>query len=476
MFDKSSRMAVQLERLLNVALVLAALSLASLARRELSTALHGRVPVFDFWPQASWLYTPVVLLWMAVFEVFGLHGHKAARTRQWTITAICQANLVSVVLVFSALYLARVKNIPRLLLVMTGTFDILLMWAKEIVLGHLRAAWTMRPNVVFVGIPEDFRSLAPRFRSVARWKPNVLGILYPSGAQAPAPGGAETGDTGPCLGTVDRLSEVLHSWSVDCVVMSPGHETFDQIQRAIGVCETEGVEVWLVADLFRTSVAKARVDTFQDMPMLTFSTTPDVSWALWTKRAIDLAGSVVLLGLLAPVMAAIAAAIRLGSPGAALFRQERCTLHGRRFRMLKFRTMVSGAESMNAELASRNEMRGPVFKIRDDPRVTPLGRILRRHSLDELPQLWNVLKGDMSLVGPRPPLPSEVAQYTDWQRRRLSMRSGMTCLWQVSGRNQISDLDEWARLDLEYIDRWSLWMDAGILLRTVKAVLLGTGC
>jgi lipopolysaccharide/colanic/teichoic acid biosynthesis glycosyltransferase len=173
-------------------------------------------------------------------------------------------------------------------------------------------------------------------------------------------------------------------------------------------------------------------------------------------------------------MAIAALAVRATSPGPVLFRQVRCGLYGRRFAMLKFRTMHADAEQRKADLLELNEMDGPVFKLRDDPRVTPVGRVLRRWSLDELPQLWNVLWGDMSIVGPRPPVPEEVAQYAVFERRRLSMRPGLTCLWQVMGRNSIGFAD-WVKLDLRYIDRWSLASDLRILLQTIPAVLRGTG-
>ena len=180
--------------------------------------------------------------------------------------------------------------------------------------------------------------------------------------------------------------------------------------------------------------------------------------------------------MLSPLLLLIALAIRLTSPGPAIYRQVRAGLNGRSFRMLKFRSMRAGAEDQQAELAAQNEMRGPVFKVANDPRVTPLGRILRRHSLDELPQLWNVLRGEMSLVGPRPLPVEEVKRFdSDTHRRRLSVKPGLTGLWQVSGRSEIADFTDWVRLDLAYIDEWSLWLDCKILLATLPAALFGRG-
>ena len=193
-------------------------------------------------------------------------------------------------------------------------------------------------------------------------------------------------------------------------------------------------------------------------------------------RSLLMVGSLLLLLGTLPVMAIIALGIRLTSRGPVLFRQERCGLHGRPFIMLKFRSMVTDAEQRHHELVALNEMGGPVFKVTNDPRITPIGRLLRKYSLDELPQLFNVLRGEMSLVGPRPLPVYEVEKFDDpAHRRRLSVKPGLTCLWQVSGRNEVRDFREWVRLDLEYIDNWSLWLDMQILVRTVPVVLAGTG-
>ncbi|HYG61833.1 MAG TPA: sugar transferase, partial [Thermoanaerobaculia bacterium] len=195
---------------------------------------------------------------------------------------------------------------------------------------------------------------------------------------------------------------------------------------------------------------------------------------LMLKRALDVALASLLLLLALPAVGLVAALIKLTSGGTVLFRQTRCGLNGRFFTLYKFRTMVEDAEERRNALLHLNEMNGPVFKLRSDPRVTWFGRFLRRFSLDELPQLWNVLRGDMSLVGPRPPIPEEVARYQRWQRRRLAMKPGLTCLWQISGRNNV-DFDRWMQLDLEYIDSWSPMLDFKILLKTIPAVLSGRG-
>jgi exopolysaccharide biosynthesis polyprenyl glycosylphosphotransferase len=204
-------------------------------------------------------------------------------------------------------------------------------------------------------------------------------------------------------------------------------------------------------------------------------TRPRPRGAWLAKRTLDVLGSVLGLIVLAPLLLLIALAVKLTSRGPVLFVQDRCGLSGRWFRFYKFRTMVKDAEARKREIEHLNEMEGPVFKIRRDPRITPLGRVLRKLSLDELPQLWNVLKGEMSLVGPRPPTPDEVARYTSRQAQRLSVMPGITGLWQVSGRSEISNFERWIDLDLEYARTWSLWLDLRILLKTMVVVALLRG-
>ncbi|MEY5011147.1 MAG: hypothetical protein RLZZ253_2286 [Verrucomicrobiota bacterium] len=275
---------------------------------------------------------------------------------------------------------------------------------------------------------------------------------------------------------ISELTGLLHQHAVSRVVFAGGQSPLHVLQQAIGACELEGVEAWLSADFIRTAIARPVLDTFGARPMLVFRTTPEVSWALLVKACMDRVGAALGLLLTAPLLLLIALAVKLTSRGPVLFRQQRGGRHGRPFTFYKFRSMVWDAEHRQAELAPFNQMQGPVFKLEEDPRVTPLGRFLRRSSLDELPQLWNVLRGEMSLVGPRPLPVYEIAQIqSSAQRRRLSMKPGLTCLWQIRGRSEIRSFEEWVRLDLEYIDHWSLGLDFNILLQTVPVVLRGAG-
>ena len=272
------------------------------------------------------------------------------------------------------------------------------------------------------------------------------------------------------------LVAAMHKHSVSRVIFAGGHGQISRLQEAIGACETEGVEAWLVADFIRTSIARPDFDVFGQRPMLVFRTTPDVSWALLVKEFIDRIGALIGLVLATPLFLLVAVLIKATSPGPIVFRQSRSGKNGKPFTMYKFRSMRSDAEMQRDELVRFNVMTGPVFKLDKDPRITRIGKILRKTSFDEFPQLLNVLKGEMSLVGPRPLPIYEVEQFASTaQRRRLSMKPGLTCLWQVSGRNQVTNFDEWVRLDLEYIDNWSLWLDLKILCKTIPVVLFGWG-
>jgi exopolysaccharide biosynthesis polyprenyl glycosylphosphotransferase len=273
------------------------------------------------------------------------------------------------------------------------------------------------------------------------------------------------------------LIQMLHDHSAFGVILNARHTYFEQVENVIKACELEGVEVWLVADFFSTQISRTTLDEMLGHPLLIFRTAPEISWQSLAKHVIDFTGALLLLILTAPVLfLPIAIFIKLTSPGPVFFRQQRSGQNGAPFTLYKFRTMVTNAEQLKDELASMNEMTGPVFKVTNDPRVTSFGKFLRKWSLDELPQLFNVLRGEMSLVGPRPLPVDEVKRFNDLShRRRLSVKPGLTCLWQIKGRNQISDFKDWVRLDLEYIDNWSLWLDIKILLLTLPAVLRGTG-
>jgi exopolysaccharide biosynthesis polyprenyl glycosylphosphotransferase len=270
-----------------------------------------------------------------------------------------------------------------------------------------------------------------------------------------------------------NLSIIIDEKTIDEVIYCKSIFDQNEIQKFIYDCAEVGVVFRLQSQLLNCVKMQSSLSFLNQMPFLTFRNTPDNYLALKMKSFIDYTASLFILVLLSPFMLIIALLIKLDG-GPVFFLQKRMGLNGRRFLCYKFRTMVVNAENLKESLMSQNEQDGPVFKIKNDPRITPIGRFLRKTSLDELPQFINVLKGNMSIVGPRPPIPSEVKLYQRWQNRRLSMKPGITCIWQVSGRNNIP-FEQWMKLDMQYIDNWSLKLDFIILLKTIRVVLIGDG-
>ncbi|TNE91153.1 MAG: sugar transferase [Deltaproteobacteria bacterium] len=278
----------------------------------------------------------------------------------------------------------------------------------------------------------------------------------------------------PCLGTLSDIRRIIQENVIDEVLFVVGHANLADIEVAFMTCEEMGVETRLVLDFFPHKHSRIHLDHVDGYPALSFDAAAGDDLGRLLKRVFDILVSLCFLVLGSPVYALVALAVKLDSKGPVFFSQERVGRHGRPFKVHKFRSMVTDAEELKAALMAQNERDGPAFKMKDDPRVTRVGKLIRKTSLDEIPQFYNVLVGEMSIVGPRPPLPNEVAQYDHWQRRRLSVRPGITCLWQVSGRGDV-DFETWMRLDLQYIDNWSLWLDLKIFLMTIPAVLLQKG-
>ena len=327
-------------------------------------------------------------------------------------------------------------------------------------------------DVVLLGSGSRARDIAARIERDRRPRVRIRGFLDDD------PSDADRAELGPrYLGRIERLAEIAARGEVSWVIFTLPRRFLaeESTANAIGVCETLGIDLTVPVDLFDTRASNAILSEIAGIPAVSFSVLRRHSHLqLAAKRALDVVGAVVALTLTAPIWIVAAIAIKLDSVGPVFFEQKRCGLYGRGFGLLKFRTMVSDAEARKAALRDQNEKSGPVFKIARDPRVTHVGRILRKYSIDELPQLLNVLIGDMSLVGPRPPVPAEVEKYELDHRGRLSMRPGITCLWQISGRNEI-EFEDWVKLDLEYIERWSLRLDIQILLATLPVVVSGRG-
>jgi len=326
-----------------------------------------------------------------------------------------------------------------------------------------------RIKILIVGTNQRAVELARILNSAEKWGYRVIGHVRLNGEE-------EVGSDMKILGSVKNLPDILQRDNVPDEVIFTGNSQ-GELQRQevmINLCQELGIKIRVASDLLPASASKISLEFLDNLPLITFSNVPDPGFSLVVKRVIDVTCAVLGLILLLPLMLVTAIAIKTTSPGPVFYCQNRCGLYGRRFPLTKFRTMVDGAEDRLWEIRHLNEMDGPVFKMRNDPRVTSLGSFLRRSSIDELPQLWNVIKGEMSIVGPRAPLLEEVKHYSTTQRRRLSVKPGITCLWQVSGRSNIN-FQRWMDMDLEYIDNWSVWLDLLIILKTIPAVFTGRG-
>jgi len=336
--------------------------------------------------------------------------------------------------------------------------------------GAIRRGFTRPHYLMVVGTGTRARQLAKALEASVEYGIRLRGFLSEGPDAAPAE--IALGAKYPVY-PIGELPALLRDHVIDEIVFAVGSESIAELEEVFLLCDEEGVRTRIAVDFFPHVNSTMSLDRLGSTPLLTFSAAPYDEIRLLVKRLTDMAIAAAGLIVLSPLMAAIAILIRLTSPGPAIFRQVRCGLNGRQFVFYKFRSMVRNAEELKSGLEHLNT-RETAFKIPDDPRQTLVGRYLRKFSIDEWPQLWNVLRGDMSLVGPRPAVPSEVERYKRWQRRRLRMRPGLTCLWAVCGRDKV-DFETWMKLDMQYIDNWSLALDWNILLRTIPRVLTGHG-
>lgn len=421
----------------------------------------------------SWLALAALsaLSWPLAFSQLGLYGSQRVVRLSHVLGRLLLAGAVCTGALVALTSALQAPVSAQLALLVGGAQCAALTVLRTTILVGLRLVRRLGRNyrnTVIVGTGPRACEVRRTIELHPEWGLRVIGFVDEAGAP-----------TDPRIRPelVHKLQDVptlLRDQVVDEVILACPRSMLQVLTPVIAVCAAAGTPVTMLTDIFGDYLPPPRISRFGSLAALSFAPVHHSRTRQLAKRGIDLVAASSGLLLAGPVLGLAALAIRTTSPGPVLFRQIRCGLNGRTFEILKLRTMTVDAERKRAELQHLNEMDGPVFKLQQDPRITPVGRILRRYSLDELPQLWNVLRGEMSLVGPRPAVPHEVAQYETAERRRLSMRPGLTCLWQVSGRNTIG-FDEWVRMDLQYIDEWTLLGDLKILLRTIPAVLLGTG-
>ncbi len=461
MLARRQELNTQLQQIFDAFLLAAALVAAYWLRIYSTDWFHLDYNI-DAFTNYQWLLVVIMPFGPILLELQGFYQSPLTKTKWKSFIQIVQTMVYLSIIVSACVIFLRLPLVARSvpLLFMAIAAAALLVKERIMIAAVRRRALRgeLRERILLAGLPQDIAALEQSFTPEQK----LLMVIADRIDIEKQP--------------LSDLVEAMHKHAVTRVVFAAGHSQFNRIEQAIGACEVEGVPAWLVANFIQTSIAKPDFDAFAGRPMLVFRSTPEVSWALLLKRMIDWVGALAALIVLAIPMVVVGVIVRATSRGSAIFRQQRAGQHGKPFTMYKFRSMANDAEQRHADLLPFNQMSGPVFKVHNDPRVTPFGRWLRRTSFDETPQLINVLMGDMSLVGPRPLPLYEVERFENTaQRRRLSVKPGLTCLWQIRGRNEVSDFGDWVKLDLEYIDKWSLGLDFKILVRTVPAVVFGSG-
>ena len=397
------------------------------------------------------LLAMILPAWAILLPLFRVYSEPASGPVD-QILRLTKGILVAWLAITALQFFLKWDNTNRLIVVFTLVINYVLLVSYRVLLLKLKkhSALDIR-NVAVIGNSDTARAFAARIGAHGDWGFKLAGVFDRSEAR-----------------------RLLEAGGVDELVIVADRETLDDFTDTFLLCEELGVTARVMLNFFPHSISRMELHDFEGFPLLSFSTAPTNEVLLFVRRLMDLSITLIV-GIPALFVIGVSALlIKLTSSGPVFFAQQRCGLNGRVFVMYKLRSMIDNAEQARFEVEALNEMSGPVFKSSRDPRRTTVGKFLRRFSIDEFPQLYNVLRGDMSLVGPRPPLPQEVARYERWQRRRLSMKPGITCLWQISGRNEVS-FQDWMKLDLSYIDNWSLLLDLKILLKTVPVVLLGKG-
>ena len=476
MFDRRSKLLGRITLLEDLAVTALAFVVAYYLRDLLAGAELFPGHLHEIYPFGY--YIPLMLVFLLVWAVVGYFSRfyrdlEMSNPIQLVLKLLNQLAIV-LVFIYAGLYLLRRGDISRTYVMMVGMVDFILLVAGRYV-SYSGIAW-MRQRLgrfhyfLIIGCGSRAHEMATLIEESRSMGLRLVGFVNPTSESSKLSDRFGRYEVIP----LSAVEQVLEDRVVDEVVFAVSMQELARLEPLMSHCANVGVKTRVQLEFLPSPYSRIYLENFRDVPLLSLSTAPESELLLFLKRTVDVVVAALSLVLLAPVLISIAAAIRITSPGDVLFRQTRCGLGGRRFTLYKFRSMVNNAEQLRAELHQLNELDGPALKISDDPRITPVGRLLRRFSLDELPQLWNILRGDMSFVGPRPAIPDEVGMYEPWQRRRLRMRPGLTCMWVLEGRSDV-DFQRWIQLDLAYIDNWSLWLDCKIFLRTIPIVISGKG-
>jgi exopolysaccharide biosynthesis polyprenyl glycosylphosphotransferase len=420
----------------------------------------------------------IIIIWYVTFNSFNLYASYRRQTYGTVLLNMLKAVSTAMLVLILCMYILKIKDVSRIMMGIFFILDIILLGMTKgmayFLLQRFREKGYNFRNVLIIGSKERAKDVINSIGDQRGSGFRIIGCLDVDHSEV----GTDVKNGIKVIGTVSHIEKLMREEVLDELIFAMPLRKIENAGHYISSAEEMGVSVRIVPDwqinalMYRPGIAGVRFEDFLGVPTMALHTTPPNQGALLIKSAFDYVFAFTALILLLPFLLIIIAAIKLSSNGSILFKQERSGVNGRRFNVYKFRTMFSNAGQRREELKDLNESDGPVFKIKKDPRVIPyIGTFLRKTGLDELPQLLNVLKGEMSVVGPRPPIPDEVNEYDRWEIRRLSMKPGLTCLWQVAPNRNDMSFEQWMRLDLEYIDNWSLGLDFKIILMTVKAVL-----
>jgi exopolysaccharide biosynthesis polyprenyl glycosylphosphotransferase len=411
--------------------------------------------------------------WGLALYANGMYQSMRTRTYLEILWAVIKAGAVTFLLLGTFIFLLKLTYMSRLFFLLFIGFGFLFIWLEKTAIfmssHYVRRQGLNTRRLLIVGTGKRANDFVKRIDQHPEWGFELLGAID----DEPSRGVRQVGRLN-VIGSLDDIPKIFHRDAIDEVVFVVPRSRLNALQGAIDDCETEGVVVTVAVDLFDTKLARSSVGELDGLPLLHFKTTHAKEWELLIKRIFDFVTSGLGILALSPLFLIMTILIKATSKGPVFFRQARLGLAGRRFTLIKFRTMRQGAHNVLSDVTDLQSMTTPEFREKKTGWITPIGRFMRKFSIDELPQLFNVFVGHMSIVGPRPTVPDEVDKYMDWHRRRFSMKPGITCLWQVNGRNNIA-FEDWMKLDLEYLDNWSLWLDAKILLKTVPVVLFGIG-
>lgn len=478
MLREYNTLLVRAHRLLDIILTASAFFVAYFIKRYLPAPLGG----LTIEPNYYVVLLMIIIIWYVTFGLCGLYESYRKRNLLLILREMSRAVIIGMAVLVIGLYLLKIKDVSRLLLGIFCVFDIILLGLSKSIVYRILTTYRTKGfnyrNILIVGSKQRAKDTIDLIGAHPYAGMRVMGCVETDEALL----GQEVSNGVNVIGLLRDLTYLLRNRIVDEIIFAMPLSKIPEPHQYMLIAEQLGVAVRILPDWhihnndYQPKLASTVFEDFFGHPTLALSTTTHSKDKLFVKFAFDYVFSALTFIILLPFFVAISIVIKMFSRGPVFFRQERCGLNGRRFMLYKFRTMLIDAEKRQRELETANEADGPVFKIRNDPRIIPyIGTFLRKTSLDELPQLINILKGEMSLVGPRPPVQAEVEQYDDWQRRRLSMKPGLTCIWQTTPhRNEVS-FEDWMRMDLEYIDNWSLKLDFGILFKTFAVVLLGSG-